>query len=299
MRSASSRSVPPSARLRPSELRRCGSYRLTRQRDSRMCDTLQAVHRAHRVRNDARDGLGFIDDPVDERRVRAVLEQSPDEVRQQVLVLTDGRVDAARYADPVRPRDLGVQALTHAVQALEFECPPGAPGHVPHGRHRVRVVRGELRVEAVRALLQDQPGAGKVRDVRVRLAREHRVPGQATFLAALDLRVPVRALDEPHVQHPARLRREAGEIPQRRLRALLVGLDRDAEAGPLGEARRPADRLDQFERELQALRLLGVERERNAGVTRADAQLDQSRSRARPARDVGAHARTSDAARRA
>ena len=84
-------------------------------------------------------------EPIHERRVRAVLEQPPHEIRQQVLVTADRRVDAAAVRE-IRPlAELAVELLAHAVQTLQLERPPGTDLEQPCDR--VRVVRRELRIE--------------------------------------------------------------------------------------------------------------------------------------------------------
>src|SRR6185503_9343130 len=78
------------------------------------------------VRDDLADiGLG-LHESVHERGVGAVLEQPPHEVRQEMLVAADGRVDAGAMPEP-RPRvELAVQLLAHAVQPLQLEWLVGA-----------------------------------------------------------------------------------------------------------------------------------------------------------------------------
>ncbi len=99
------------------------------------------------IRDDLVDpGLG-LHEPVHERRVRAVLEQAPDEVRQQVLVTADGSVDATPLRESRPLEELAVELLAHAVQALELERLAGADLEQP--RHRVGVVRRELRIQRI------------------------------------------------------------------------------------------------------------------------------------------------------
>ncbi len=108
-------------------------------------------------------------------------------------------------------------------------------------------------------------------------AREHRIARQAALLGALDLAVPVGALHQPHVERAPRLAGNPDQVAQHRGRALLVGLYREPEAGPALEARVPAGNREQVEREFQPLRLFGVERERDAGVARRHAEIDEAR----------------------
>jgi hypothetical protein len=56
-------------------------------------------------------------------------------------------------------------------------------------------MRRELRIEAV-VRAEQLAGAGEVGDVRRDLARVDRVASEAALLRALDLAVPVRALDQ-------------------------------------------------------------------------------------------------------
>src|SRR3546814_8900279 len=61
---------------------------------------------------------------VHEGGVGAVLQQAPHQVGQQILMAADRRIDAARQVHLVRPDDLLVERLAHAVQALELEVLP-------------------------------------------------------------------------------------------------------------------------------------------------------------------------------
>src|SRR5438445_315549 len=170
----------------------------------------------------------IVDDAVDERGVRAVLQQAAYEIRQQILVRADRRVDAAGHIEVVRADHFVVEIGAHAVQALELERE--TLRNVVDRRDRMRVVRGERRVERGRAVLEQAPGAGEVRYVGVRLARVHRIAGMAAFLRTLDFRIPVRALDQTYAEAAASLFRLLGEPVDHEWRAFLVGLDGETEA---------------------------------------------------------------------
>ena len=109
-------------------------------------------------------GSLVVGQPVDERGVGAVLQQAAHEIAEQVLVIADGRVDAARPAELALADHLLVERLAHAVQALELEH--GRPAGNVSGRQRVRVVGGELRIEGL-GIAQQQPHAGEVGHIRV------------------------------------------------------------------------------------------------------------------------------------
>ena len=86
---------------------------------------------------------------VHEARVGPVLQQAPHEVGQEVLVPSHGCIgaQAERPVFGLRPR---VERLAHAVQALELHRDAGGVGDPLHGRERLGVVRGELRIEVRR-----------------------------------------------------------------------------------------------------------------------------------------------------
>ena len=87
------------------------------------------------------------------------------------------------------------------MQALEFEAVGVATEDFGDVRDGVRVVRRELRIDALAGALE-QSRAGEIGHIGVRLAREHRVTGKSALLRALDLAVPVRALDQAQRDAP-------------------------------------------------------------------------------------------------
>jgi hypothetical protein len=95
------------------------------------------------------DGHGGIDQPVDERRVGAILEQPSDQIGEQRLMRADGSIDSAALAELVLPDDLIVQRLAHAVETLELVVP--VSGQMIDGRQGIGVVGGELREDRPRA----------------------------------------------------------------------------------------------------------------------------------------------------
>jgi len=128
----------------------------------------------------------------------------------------------------------------------------------------MRVVGGELRIDQIAAGLEQLACASEIRHVGVRFARVQRIAGQALFLRALDLGVPVGALDQPHV--PAAPVR-AGGVDQpvdHQRRALGIGLDHDAQAVPAGERGMREHLADDVEREFQPVGFLGIHRQRDA-----------------------------------
>ncbi len=148
-----------------------------------------------------RDGIGDelgdidcrIDDAIDERRVGAVFEQAAHEVGEQRFVRPDRCIDAAGAVELARSDDLVVHALAHPVQALEFVV--GGAGQRVDRSDRERVVARELGIDRV-GCRQHRFGTGEIRHIGVHLAREHGVVAEPLDLRALDLAIPVRALDQ-------------------------------------------------------------------------------------------------------
>ena len=82
--------------------------------------SIERGHGLDRIADQVVDGDVLVGDAVDEAGVGAVLQQAPHQVRQQVLVRADRRVDAAGHVEAIGRDHLGVQVVAHAVQVLEF-----------------------------------------------------------------------------------------------------------------------------------------------------------------------------------
>ena len=117
------------------------------------------------------------------------------------------------------------------------------------------------------------PRAGEVGDVGVDLAREDRKAFEAVDLRALDLAVPVGALDQPHHEAAGWRARELDEPVDHERRALLIGLHDEADAVPAGELGIAAQRLEQIERKVEPLGFLGVDVEADVVARRAPPAL--------------------------
>ncbi len=208
----------------------------------------------HRIGEDLVLAQPLIGELVDEARIRAILEQPPHEIREQIAVPTNGGIDAAVIA--MLAHQPLVEAITHPVEALEFEIAAVARP-VDDRRHRQRIVAGECGPDMFG--LQHVARAGEVGHIGRRLAGEQRIVAQTLDLRALDLRVPIGALDQPHVHHPAEPVRPSDHRP----RALAVSLHRHAEAVPPVERGKRGDGPDDVEAHLEPLGLLGVDRQRD------------------------------------
>ena len=241
-----------------------GPEKIARQRNHGVGLDRQPLGRRHRIGDDVFDRRGVIDDAVDEGGVGAVLEQPADEVGQQILVGADGSVDAAAISFRPGTGQLLVKRLAHAVQTLELKLAVLA-GELDDRRRGVGVVGGELG-EKRAGLGEKLARAGDERDIGRDLAGEHRVSPKALLLGALDLGVPVGALDQAH-HDPAPVRaRQLPEPVDDRAGAFLIGLHGEAQAVPTGERRRRRDPFEDLERWLEPVGLLGIHRQADTGV---------------------------------
>ena len=128
---------------------------------------------------------------------------------------------------------------------------------------------------------------GQVGDVGVLLVREHRVALEARFLRALDLAVPVRALDQAHHELQLSRTRDARHLVDDLEHARLVRLHRQAEAAPARRVLLHVGRqcIEHLQRELEAIALLGVDGEVDVGRGGEVEQRRQARHQ------LGHHAR--------
>ena len=170
----------------------------------------------------------------------------------------DGCVDAARDL-----RQFGeqrcVKRLAHAVQPLKLE-PFHAAGILDHAGDGERVVGGELR-KNTRSCAEERSRASHVAEIGHGFAREHRVVGQSAFLRALDLGVPVRALDQADGQPAAERDGRLFDPADHRESAFLIGLHRKPESVPAAQRPIAEHGRDDVERQFQPVRFLGVDRE--------------------------------------
>ncbi len=159
-----------------------------------------------------------VGDAVHERGVGAVLEQTANEIGEQGLVRADRRIDPARPIQLVAADHLLVERLAHAVQALEFVLAAIEVGtsEDEHGSERLRVVGGELRIDRIGRRKQFAC-AGEIAHVGVDFAREHRKAVEAVDLRALDLRIPISALDQADHQPATRAARRDRSASRRPL----------------------------------------------------------------------------------
>ena len=244
--------------------------------DARMCRLRQPIDLRDRIRDDGCRRQPRIDHAIHEGRIGAIFEQAPHQIRQQILVRPDRCVYAAGIAARIGGNHLRIQLLAHAMQTLEFECAGTIAEELRDVRNGMRVVRGELREDHV-GRRGKQARTGKIGHVRVRLAREHGVAGKAAFLRALDFAVPVSALDQTHREHApecAGARYQPFEQPRC---AFLIGLYRKTKSAVCGEILACEHRIDEQQRQLQALGLLGVDRKSDAGVAREPDEREQLR----------------------
>ena len=212
-----------------------------------------------------------VGDLVNEGGVGAVLEQPAHQIGKQVGMRADRRVDAAARAFSLAHGLM--QRLAHAVKALELEA-VAIVGHLKDCRHGMCIVRRELRVDAV-GHRQQLARVGDVGDVGVGLACEHGVARQAERLRPLDFGIPVGALDQAHHDLAVEPLGERVEPVDDEGCARPIGLHDDAKTVPAGKLGFGKHALDDVERQIEAVGLLGVDIEPHAGIARGERQRQQ------------------------
>ncbi len=222
---------------------------------------MQFIHRLQRIARNRLRRNRRIDDLIDERAIGAIFEQSAHQVSQQILVLADRRIDATTRL--LLAVDLIVQRFTHAVQALKFEVLLTACELQNRG-HRMRVMGGKLWIDSI--------GHGHqfacvcdVGHIGADLAREHRVVVQPQYLRALDLGIPVGALDQAHHDPAVEFLRERVEPVEHRGGTTAEGLHHDAETVPAAQRRIGQHGLDDVQRNVEPVGLFRIDVESHVG----------------------------------
>ncbi len=193
-----------------------------------------------------------------------------------------GGIDAAGAAQVLAGRaahDLLVQRLAHAVQALELVLAglvAGRVGQVVDGGQGVGIVRGELGVDRI-GRGQQLARAGQVGHIGIGLAGVDRVAFETVDLGALDLAVPVGALDQAHHQAVLAAAGQVDDEVQHIGAALLVGLHDKADACKTGQLGRKAEFFQQVQRQLQAVGFFGVDIEADVVAFGQHGQLQHHR----------------------
>ena len=214
-----------------------------------------------------------IDDLVHEAAVRPVFQKPPHQVGQEVAMRAHGGIDPA--AGGVSPVQYVMQRLAHAVQALELERIV-ILGHVQDRRRRMGIVRGELRVDAVR-IPKEFPRAAQVGHVGRRLVGVDREARQPLDLGTLDLGIPVGPFHEADHDLAVKLGGQRVKPVDHGRRALAIGLHHHAEPVPSGKAVIAQHRLDHVERDVEPVGLFRVDVEPHPGALGVPGQLQHAR----------------------
>ena len=218
------------------------------------------LRRRHRIADHQLRGHAVVEQGVHEGGVGPVLQQPTHQVGQQVLVAPHGRIGPQHHVVAEAGVGRAVERLAHAVQPLVLHPHAGLRRHVAHGRQRMGVVGGELRIERRRGV-DERLGRHQIGQVGGRLGGVDRIARPPGHLGALDLGVPVGALHQAHHDAAATGAGEVRHAPDHLHRALLVGLDHQAQPGPVSELVLVRQPLQQFQRQHQPVRLLRVQGE--------------------------------------
>ena len=232
----------------------------------------------HRIGNQPLDRNILIGDLVDEARIGPVLQQPPHQIGQQRLMAPHRRIDTAGAGELVLGHHLFIERFAHAVQALELVIPDFEvrPGQRMDRRHGLRVVGRKLRKHHI-PRRQEFFGACKIAHIGMHLAGEHWKIGLPVKLGALDLAVPIGALDQPHHDPVPRTARQIDDPVDDIGAALGIGLHHEPDTVPAVEFRIGRQRLEQIERKFEPVHLLGIDIEPDVIALGQPRQFFQSR----------------------
>ncbi len=181
-----------------------------------------------------------IGDLMDERCVGAVFKQPPHEIGEQIAKLADRRVYANTRIGLIGEQRV-VQRIAHAVQPLKLVATGAGLGgefarEFDDRCNRQRVMCRKLRIYR-RWMAQQAARYGQKRNVGRPFARKYGEAGHAELVRALDLGVPVGALDEPDRNRPAQRFACAQQVVHCRKSARLIRLHRKPQSGPVTQQR--------------------------------------------------------------
>ena len=165
-------------------------------------------------------------------------------------------------------------------------------------RDRQRIMGGELRKDP-RPQRQQLLRAGDVVQIRHRLAGEHGIAVEPAFLRALDLGVPIGALDQPHHHFAVEAACETIDVIDHVGGALLIGLDRETKAVPACQRCIADRRRYHVERQFQPVRFLGIDGEIEVMGFGLPGEIDQPRDQFASSPVRGSPPRSADATPRA
>ncbi len=194
-----------------------GCEQVDGKRNARMPRTTDSGDLGDRIGEDLRLGQPRIRQLMHEAGVRTILQQTADQIGQQIAMPADRRVNAALMA--MLAHQPLVQAIAHAVKPLELEV-VGIARPFQNGRDGQRIVAGKGGADILGR--QHVLGDRQIGHVGRRLAGEQRIVVEAFDLSALDLAIPVCALDQADVHDPV----EAVGPGDDRAGALAIGLHR-------------------------------------------------------------------------
>ena len=216
-----------------------------------------------------------------EGRIRAVFEEAPHQISEEITMAPDRSVDPNGGGGMISAQEL-VEDLAHAVQTLEFVS-FHASRILDDAGDGECVMRGELRIKLF-AQCQELARTHEVTKIGHGLAGEDGIIGQPPLLRALDLGVPIGALDQADGDAATERRPGLGEPIDKRRRTLLIRLHGKPESIPAAQRPVGKNRADHIAGKLEPVRLLRINRE--VEVARAG----RARKLNEPGRELGENA---------
>ena len=220
------------------------------------------VSRGHfldRIFRNLPDRQAIISNPIDKRGISPILEQSADQVGQQVFMAANRGIHPACVPEPCPRHDLCIQVLTHTVQSLEFVVQAIASQFRNDG-DRVGIMGGKLGIECL-AIVQNFPGTGDIGHIGVGFARKHRVALETFYLGMFDFGIPVSTLDQANWNPLTGLLCQIGQKIHQCGRSFLISLHGQAQPIPPGQRGILQNLAEYVDTHHQAVRFLGIDGE--------------------------------------
>ena len=130
----------------PRELTPLRLVEIARQRDMRVPRMAGGADDLGRAPQQGCDRNGRVGGDRDKGGIGAILQQTPHQIGQQIAVAADRRIGPVRQCRTILAQSR-IERLAHAMQTLKLVAAL-VVGKFENGRHRQRVMGGELRKEA-------------------------------------------------------------------------------------------------------------------------------------------------------
>ncbi len=228
------------------------------------------------VGNNLVDGEGLIEDAIDKRGVGTILQQTTNQIGEQVSVVSYRGVDSTGRGWKVNGVEFIVEHFTHTMKALIFKRLPFS--QLSDSGQSVGVMGGKLGVETLRSDEQST-GTGDIGDICGHFSGEDRVVVKTQLLCQFDFAIPVGPFHQPHHELVSGLAGESGKPVDDGRSSFLVRLDSDSKPIPAREAGTTGDLLKEFKGQFKAITLFRIDGDANSRLLCCSGKVNEVRGK--------------------